>query len=312
MFAGEIPEDSIQVVDCCFVDNSCMVEVQFPSGNMSSTEVEEINSIAVLNRIGRHARNNLIPGLNADLLSERVCAALSGKSVGGDDDNSCMFDDSPDVDEDALIEGKTEYEKTFILKHRSIFSESIKPDKFIRAPPMEISLKNNPNSDSDPSLYRFKPRSVPAQLKSQSKDLVGNLESQGVIRRMKPNEHSKFCAPAGFVPKKSGKLRFVIDFTALNKYVNRPVHSFPSSDDIARSLKYDTTHMACIDFPSGYFQALLSTDSQGYTAFNTEFGRFLFLRAPQGLSSSGDHFNATTDQFFSGLGEWLLKQVDDM
>ena len=129
---------------------------------------------------------------------------------------------------------------------------------------------------------------------------------------MKRNEHSKFCAPAGFVPKKSGKLRFVIDFTALNKYVNRPVYSFPSSDDIARSLKSTTTHMACINFPSGFFQALLSKDSQGYTAFNTEFGRFLFLRVPQGLSSSGNHFNATTDQFFSGLGDWLLKQVDDM
>ena len=121
-----------------------------------------------------------------------------------------------------------------------------------------------------------------------------------------------FCAPAGFVPKKSGKLQFVINFTALNKYVNRPMHAFPSSDDIARSLKSDTTNMAYIDFPSGYFQALLSKDSQGYTAFNTEFGHFLFLRAPQGLSSSGDHFNATTDQFFSGLGDWLLKQVDDM
>ena len=70
--------------------------------------------------------------------------------------------------------------------------------------------------------------------------------------------------------------------------------------------------MSCIDFPSGYFQALLSKDSQGYTAFNTKLGRFLFLRAPQGLSSSGDYFNATTDQFFSGLGDWLLKQVDDM
>ena len=70
--------------------------------------------------------------------------------------------------------------------------------------------------------------------------------------------------------------------------------------------------MACIDFPSGYFQALLSKDSQGYTAFNTMFGRFLFLRAPQGLSSSGDHFNSTTDQFFSELGESLIKQVDDI
>ena len=77
-----------------------------------------------------------------------------------------MFDDGPDIDEEALIEGKTEYEKTYILKHRSIFSESLKPDRFIKAPPMEINLRNDPNSDNDPSLYRFKPRSVPAQLKS--------------------------------------------------------------------------------------------------------------------------------------------------
>merc|ERR1712163_32803 len=72
------------------------------------------------------------------------------------------------------------------------------------------------------------------------------------------------------------------------------------------------THIATIDFPSGYFQALSHPDQQNLTAFNTEFCSFLFLRARQGLTSSGDHFNATTDQFFSGLGEWLLKQVDDM
>ena len=117
-----------------------------------------------------------------------------------------MFNDGPEINEEALIEEKTEFEKTFILKHRSIFSESLSPNRFIKAPPMEISLRNDPNCANDPSLYRFKPQSVPAQLKSQSRDLVGDLESQGVIRRMKPNEHSKFCAPAGFVPKKSRKL----------------------------------------------------------------------------------------------------------
>ena len=38
----------------------------------------------------------------------------------------------------------------------------------------------------------------------------------------------------------------------------------------------------------------------------------MFLRTPQGLSSSGDAFNASTDRFYSGLGSYLLKQVDDM
>ena len=94
---------------------------------------------------------------------------------------------------------------------------------------------------------------------------------------MKANEQSEFCAPSGFVPKKSGKLRFVIDFTALNKYVQGLVHLFPSSDQAAQSIKALTTHLACVDFPSGYFQARLHPDSQRYTAFNTEFSRYLFL-----------------------------------
>ena len=81
--------------------------------------------------------------------------------------------------------------------------------------------------------------------------MLSQLESQGVIRRMKANEQSEFCAPTGFVPKKSGKLRFVIDFIALNKYVEHPVHSFPSSDQVAQGIKSSTTHLACVEFPSG-------------------------------------------------------------
>ena len=62
----------------------------------------------------------------------------------------------------------------------------------------------------------------------------------------------------------------------------------------------------------GYFQLRLDKESQNLTVFNTEFGRYLFLRAAQGLSSSGDAFNANTDRFYSGIGDHLLKQVDDM
>ena len=56
-------------------------------------------------------------------------SAISGKSDGGDDNSQCsMFYDGPVIDEEALIEEKTEFENTFILKHRSIFSESLSPD----------------------------------------------------------------------------------------------------------------------------------------------------------------------------------------
>ena len=126
---------------------------------------------------------------------------------------------------------------------------------------MRISIKSSPDRSCDPALYCFKPQLIPLNIKPQARGMLSQLESQGVIRKMKANEQSEFCAPSGFLPKKNGILRFVIDFTALNKYVQRLVHSFPSSDQVAQSIKSSTTHIACVDFPSRYFQALLHPDS---------------------------------------------------
>ena len=185
-----------------------------------------------------------------------------GKPDDDGDDDPDSANVGLDVDEDELIvQKKTEFERDFILKFRSLFSESLSPDCYLQAPSMRISIKNSPDKSCDPALYRFKPQPIPLNIKPQARGMLSQLELQGVIRRMKANEQSKFCAPSGFVPKKSGKLRFVIDFTALNKYVEHPVHSFPSSDQVTQSIKASTTHLACVDFPSGYFQARLHPDS---------------------------------------------------
>ena len=106
------------------------------------------------------------------------------------------------------------------------------------------------------------------------------MKKQGILSKLEPNEISEVCAQPGYVSKKSKKLRFVIDLKALNKYIERPVHSFPSSDQIQQAIKHDTCFMACIDFPSGYFQLRLAKESQPLTFFNTEFGHYLFLGAP--------------------------------
>ena len=99
-------------------------------------------------------------------------------------------------------------------------------------PPIKIELKQALSSKFDPSLYRFKPRTIPMHIKAQAKQLLDDLVEQGIIRRLGPNKTSEVCALAGFVPKKSKKLRFVIDFTSLKKYIERPAHSFPSTDQI--------------------------------------------------------------------------------
>ena len=117
---------------------------------------------------------------------------------------------------------------------------------------MQIKLKQALSSKLEPSLYKFKPRKIPLHIKAQA---------QGIIRRLGPNETLEVCAPAGFVPKKSKKLRFVIDLTLLKKYIARPVHSFPSTDQIQQAIRHNTRFIACIDFPSGYFQLRLDKES---------------------------------------------------
>ena len=82
----------------------------------------------------------------------------------------------------------------------------------------------------------------------------------------------------------------MIDFTSLNIYIDRPLHSFPSTDQIQQAIIHDTCFMACIDFPSGYIQLRLDKEFQPLTVFNTEFGRYLFLRALEGLSKIDIYF----------------------
>ena len=132
--------------------------------------------------------------------------------------------------------------------------------------------------------------------------MLDDLVKQGMIRRLKPNETSDVCAQAGFMPKKSQKLRFVIDFTSLNKYIEHPVHSFPSTDQIQQAIRHDTCFMACIDFPSGYFQLMLDKESQLLTVFNMELGGIYFLGPPKVCQASVMHLTQTQTGFIVGWG----------
>ena len=93
-------------------------------------------------------------------------------------------------------------------------------------------------------------------MRREAKSIIDRLVKEGIIRPVQ--EATNTCAPTSFVPKKNGSLRFVVDFTALNRSIIRPVHTFPSSDQIMQSISSDTTIIAVMDCVSGYFQQLLA------------------------------------------------------
>ena len=74
-------------------------------------------------------------------------------------------------------------------------------------------------------------RQVLLRFQEMVDSVIANLIKSKVITR--EEGPSEWCSPAFFVPKPDGKsVRLVTDYTKLYRYVKRPVHSFPSVQDI--------------------------------------------------------------------------------
>ena len=81
------------------------------------------------------------------------------------------------------------------------------------------------------------------------------------------------------------------DYTRLNHYVKRPVHPFPSVQDIViLSILAGSQFFAKMDAIHGYFQLSVEEESSKITTFLLPLGRYRYLRAPMGLSSSSDEW----------------------
>ena len=84
----------------------------------------------------------------------------------------------------------------------------------------------------------------------------------------------------------------------MNKQCFRETHPNPSRFNIASSIPLHTFKTVA-DAYQGYHQVALDKSSAKLTTFITEYGRYRYLRSPQGLLSSGDAYS-------SRLGEILV------
>ena len=86
------------------------------------------------------------------------------------------------------------------------------------------------------------PRQVPLRFQEEADATILRLLEAGVIIRVDGPE--PWCAPAFFVPKPGGiKVRLVTDFTGINRFVIRPIHPFPSVQDIVQCIPAGTSWM---------------------------------------------------------------------
>ena len=171
--------------------------------------------------------------------------------------------------------------------------------------PMKIHL--TPGEKTPFRIYTA--RAIPLHWQEPAEQIVRKLIKEGVITRQ--TEPTEWCAPGFFVAKKNGGVRLVIDYTKLNKYVKRPVHTFPSTQEILAGIDPKSKVFAKLDATQGYHQVPLDKESSKLTTFLLPAGRFRFLRAPMGLSASSDEFCRRSDKVVDGL-PGVRKLVDDI
>ena len=132
---------------------------------------------------------------------------------------------------------------------------------------------------------------IPYAYRGKVQKELHSLQAQGIIEPV--TEPTEWCAPIVVTPKKNSEdIRICVDFSKLNKYVQRELYSVCTpSDAIADISNKHSKYFTVFDALKGYHQCPLDATSQLLTTFMTPFGRFKFLRASFGICSISEHYN---------------------
>ncbi|NJL70883.1 MAG: hypothetical protein HC888_04345 [Candidatus Competibacteraceae bacterium] len=195
-----------------------------------------------------------------------------------------------------------------ILKDFSdVLSDKLDASKVMKGPPLHIYTREDKSVSPWKSLTA---RQVPLHLKEAADKVVQEALAAGIIAPV--TEPTDWISPGFFVEKDGGKgVRLVSDFSHLNKVVDRQVHPFPSTLEMMRSIDPTSKVFCKLGAVQGYFQIPLDEESSHLTTFLLPSGRYRYLRAPMGLSSSSGAWCQQSDEAISGL-EGVTKLVDDI
>ena len=143
-----------------------------------------------------------------------------------------------------------------------------------------------------------------AVLKELKKDLA-----LGIIEPVPSTTPTTWCSRAVILPKKDGTPRRAVSLVKPNQATVRHHHHTPSPFQQAIKVP-PKTWRSILDAWNGYHSILLHPAARDLFTFIIKWGRFRYLRCPQGYHSSGDvythHFDEITKNFSDNV-----RQVDD-
>merc|ERR1712105_430882 len=158
-----------------------------------------------------------------------------------------------------MIRSKSSLEQRLIQEYRDCFSQTLTGNQSFKTEEMKIVMDHT--KEKAKNAYNFRPRAIPENIREKAREMIEGMLRAGVIKRA--TGPSDYCAQSSFVAKKNrASLRFVVDYTGLNKQILRPVHLFPSSQMMRNAIKPDRRVLGVLDFIQGYHQMSLAPESQ--------------------------------------------------
>ena len=187
--------------------------------------------------------------------------------------------------------------------YSDIFSESPKAGGALVDVPTH-TIKLEPGATPP---YRKNYRLSPLELQALKEQVTDFLE-KGLITP----SNSPFGAPVLFIPKPDGKLRFVLDYRALNAITAPLRWPVGRVDDLLDAVRGATTFTA-LDLVGGFWQIPISEEDAPKTAFSTPFGHFEWRVLPMGLTNAPSTFSRVMHTIFKEyIGDFVLIYLDDV
>ena len=109
--------------------------------------------------------------------------------------------------------------------------------------------------------------------------------------------------------KKTGDIRFVVDFRELSKAVQRQTYQIPRLDDMLPLLT-NAKLFSSLDGVLGYLQIPVHADSRELLTSSTPFGRYCFQRLLFGICSAPELYQMLVSQLLGDLSGQTCYQDD--
>ena len=116
------------------------------------------------------------------------------------------------------------------------------------------------------------------------------------------------------VPKRDGRLRFVLDASPANKAINRSKYILPTVEDIITDVNGDmcgADTFSIFDLMEGFHQLELDESSRHITTFSTSSGLYRYKRLLMGINAAPEIFHHGIEQTLQGL-DGVKNIMDDI